>query len=92
MCRLENIVKKYGKFKPPVEKYKEEVDHGSGDTVYATVVVALFVTTSVLVSFFLKGVVVMVFSKLITMEVSAGCSTTLCPDLTTCSRGPTKSV
>jgi len=82
LCRLENIVKKHGEFKPSLEKGKEEVENGSGDTAYAAVLVVLFVTASVLGCFFLKGVVVMGSSKLITMEVSNGCSTTLCPDLT----------
>jgi hypothetical protein len=92
MCRLESIVKKHGEFKSSVEKVKEEVEPGSGDTAYVAVLVVLFVTVSVLGCFSLKGVVVMGSSKLITMEVSAGCSTALCPDLTNGSRAPTACV
>ena len=81
MRRLENknIVKNHGEFKPFVQKNKEEVEHGSGGTADAAVLVALFVTASVLVFCFL--VVTMVSSKPITIKVSAGCSTALCPDL-----------
>jgi hypothetical protein len=80
MHRLEKIVKKH-EFKLSVEKNKEEVDHGSGGTVYTAVLGALFVTVSVLVcfKFFLEDVAVMGSSKIFTMEVSEGCSTPLCP-------------
>jgi hypothetical protein len=83
MRRPENIVKTHGEFKLSDEKSKEEVDHGSGDTSSTAVLVALFVAVSVLVcfKFFLEGVVVMTSTKPITMEVSAGCSTALCPAL-----------
>ena len=70
MQRLENIVKKHGDFRICVEKSKEEVEHGSGDTAYASVLVSFFVAASALTCFFLKGVVTMGSSKPITMEVS----------------------
>jgi hypothetical protein len=75
MQRLDNIVKKHGDFQICVEKSKEEVEHGSGDTAYVVVLVSLFVSASALACFFLKGVVTMVSSKPITMEVSADCFT-----------------
>jgi hypothetical protein len=83
MCRLENIVKKHGDFKLSVDKSEGEANHGSGDTVYTTVLVALCVAAPVLVcfKFFREGLVGMGSSKPITMEVSAGCSTAVCPSL-----------
>lgn len=74
-----NIVKNNGEFKPSDEKNKEEAKHGSGGTAYAAVLVALFVTASLLACCFL--VVAMVSSKPSTIKVSAGCSIALCPDL-----------
>ncbi len=83
MHRLEKIVKKHSEFKISVEKNKEEVDHGSGGTVYTAVLDALFVAVAVLVcfKFFLEDVAVMGSSKIITMEVREDCSTPLCPAL-----------
>jgi hypothetical protein len=81
MHRLENTVKKHGEFKLVVEKSKEEVEYGSGDTAYAAVLISLFVAASALACFFLKGVVVMASSKPITMEVSADSFTDLCHSL-----------
>jgi hypothetical protein len=81
MQRLDNIVKKHGEFQICVEKSKEEVEHGSGDTAYAVVLVSLSVSASVLACFFLQGVVAMVSSNPITMEVSADCFTDLCHSL-----------
>ncbi len=83
MRRLENIVKEHGEFKLSVKKSEEEVDHGSGGIASTAVLVSLFVAASVLscFKFFLEGVVAMGSSNPITMEVSAGCSTALCPAL-----------
>jgi hypothetical protein len=70
MQRLDNIVKEHGEFQICVEKSKEEVEHGSGDTAYTVVLVSLFVAASALACFFRKGVVTMGSSKPITMQVS----------------------
>jgi len=66
--RLENIVKKHGEIKAEVED-----DYTAG-------LIGLF-AVSALACIFVKGVVTMRSSKPITMEVSAGCSTDLCPTL-----------
>jgi hypothetical protein len=71
MQRLENIVKKHDEFQICVEESKEEVEHGSGNTVYTVVIVSLFVATSASSCFLLKGIVTMGSSKPIIMEVSA---------------------
>jgi hypothetical protein len=81
MQRLDNIVKKHGDFQICVEKSKEKVEHGSGDTAYVVVLVSLFVSASALAYFFLQGVVAMVSSKTINVEVSADCFTDLCHSL-----------
>jgi hypothetical protein len=81
MQRLENIVKKNDEFKTCVEKSNEEVEYGSGDTAYTTLLVSLFVAASALVCFFLHSVVTVGSSKPITMEVSADCFTDLCHSL-----------
>jgi hypothetical protein len=49
MRLLENIVtgKKHSEVKLSVEKSKEKVDHGSGDTSYTSVLVSLFAAASV---------------------------------------------
>ena len=70
MQRLDNIVKEHAEFQICVEKSKEEVEHGSGDTAYTVVLVSLFVAASESACFFLQGVVDMGSSKPITMEVS----------------------
>ncbi len=74
MCRLENIVKKHGEFKLSDKKSEEEFDNGSGGIASTVVFVPLFVTATVLVC-------IKFSSKPITMEVSGGCSTALCPAL-----------
>ncbi len=65
--RLENIVKKHDEMKAQVED-----DYTAG-------LIGLF-AASALACIFVKGVVTMRCSKVI-MEVSAGCSTDLCPTL-----------
>jgi hypothetical protein len=83
MRRLENIINKHCEFKLSVDKSAEEVDHGSGGIASTSVLVALFVAASVLAcfKFFREGIVGMGSSKPITMQVSAGSSTALCPAL-----------